>query len=99
MKEFRFLSLIVAAALALSTMACSTSGRVALDDQTIANNIKRQLEDPSGPAGPFGIDILVHKGSVSLDGKVPSQGSKEQAMQIAQQSQGVKDVKSFLVVE
>ena len=83
--------------LAIIGMAgCASTGRVAVDDQTIANNIKQQLEAPTGPEGPFGIDILVHKGAVSLDGAVPSQAAKEHALQIGQSQEGVKDIKSFL---
>lgn len=80
----------------LATMGCATGGKIT--DADIANSIKDQLEAPSGPEGPFAIDIFVKKCDVTLDGKVDSDGAKQQAMGIAQSSEGVKSVKSFLII-
>lgn len=92
-KLFGFL---LAGIVSVGLMNCATTKKTTLTDQDIANNIKTALESPSGPEGPFGIDIWVDKGTVTLDGEVPSQGAKEKAMQIAQGSEGVKELKSFL---
>ena len=87
---------LLAGVVSVGLMNCATTKKITLTDQDIANNIKAALESPSGPVGPFGIDIWVNKGSVTLDGEVPNQSAKEKAMQIAQGSEGVKDLKSFL---
>ncbi len=96
MKHAKVFGMIAAGVLCIGLMNCASTKKTTLTDQDIANNIKAQLESPSGPSGPFGIDIWVHKGSVTLDGEVPSQSAKEKAMQVAQSSEGVKDLKSFL---
>lgn len=92
----RIFGFLIASVLSIALTNCATTKKTTLTDQDIANNIKASLESPSGPDGPFGIDIWVNKGSVTLDGQVPNQMAKEKAMQIAQSSDGVKDLKSFL---
>lgn len=100
MKSSRFFLLATVGILAVSLFSCAgASKRTAMDDQTIANQIKAQLEAPTGPDGPFSIDISVKKGAVSLDGTVVNAGVKDRALEIAQTTAGVKDVKSFLVVK
>jgi len=99
MKNYRLLTLVLAGMLCLSVFGCaSSSKRVVLDDQTIANQIKDSLEAASGPVAPFTIDIFVEKGAVELDGTVASAAAKAKAIEIAHTSQSVKDVKSFIVV-
>jgi len=93
----RFLLLATVGLITTAMLGCAgATKKTALDDQGIANQIKAQLEAPTGPNGPFSIDILVTKGAVTLDGQVPSAQVKDQAMEIAQATQSVKDVKSFL---
>ena len=99
MKYHRLFCLLVVGVVSAGLMGCATTKKTAFTDQDIANNIKAALESPAGPEGPFGIDIWVHKGSVTLDGEVPSQSSKEKAMQTAQSAEGTKDLKSFLDVK
>lgn len=92
-----FLSMLALASLVcLATIGCASGGKLA--DADIATSIKQQLEAPSGPEGPFAIDIFVTKSDVTLDGKVDSDASKQQAMGIAQSTEGVKSVKSFLII-
>lgn len=95
----RFFFWFVIGVLCVSLVGCASTKKVALDDQTIAENIKGGLEAPSGPQGPFKIDIDVNKGDVVLDGQVPSTAAKERAMEVAHVEEGVKDVKSFIEVK
>ncbi len=100
MKNYRLLTLVFVGMLCLTVIGCATSSkRVVLDDQTIANSIKAALEAPTGPDGPFTIDILVNKGAVQLDGTVPNTAAKEKAIEVAHSSEGVTDVKSFIAVK
>lgn len=92
-----FLSLAICA-LALATVGCASTQRTVVSDQAVADQIKQGLEAPTGPEGPFLIDIFANKGEVTLDGHVPSAQAKERAMDVAHTTQGVKDVKSFLSV-
>lgn len=88
--------LLVAGVLSVALIGCASSSKIA--DADIANGIKNQLESPAGPDGPFTVDIFVSKGEVTLDGKVPSASAKEQAISSAQSAEGVKTVKSFLII-
>lgn len=83
--------------LTVSLTGCATqNARIA--DQSIADMIKADLEATSGPEGPFEVNVYVTKGEVLLDGSVPSNSAKEEAMDIASAQEGVKEVKSFLLV-
>ncbi len=95
----RLFLFITIGVLCVSVMGCATSQKVTVDDETIANQIKTELESPAGPEGPFEIDILVKEGTVQLDGEVKSIQAKEKAMELAQKTEGVKDVKSFLITK
>ncbi|RJP18411.1 MAG: BON domain-containing protein [Candidatus Omnitrophota bacterium] len=92
----RFMLLLTVGFFCIALIGCASTKKVTLDDQTIANQIKTQLEAPAGPEGPFEINIIVNKGGVQLEGEVATVLAKEQAMAIAQSSEGVKDVKSFI---
>lgn len=99
MKLQRLVLLMVVVAFSVALVGCATSQKTVLSDQEIANNIKAHLESPAGPEGPFVIDVIVDRGVVKLDGKVKNAAAKAEAMDIAQQAQGVEEVKSFLVVQ
>ena len=100
MKNNRLLTLVLVGMLCLSVIGCaSSSKRVVLDDQTIADTIKASLEAPTGPDGPFTIDILVDRGTVQLDGIVKNTAAKEKAIEIAHTTDSVKEVKSLIVVK
>ncbi len=99
MKYNRLILLFAVGFLCVSMFGCAGgSRRVVLDDQTIALQIKDQLEATSGPEGPFEIDVIVDAGEVTLDGEVPTPLAKEKAIEITQITEGVKDVKSYLIV-
>lgn len=99
MKNYRLLTLVLVGMLCISVIGCASTKKVVLDDQTVADAIKASLEAPTGPEGPFTVDIFVNKGAVQLDGTVPNTAAKERAIEVAQTADGVKDVKSFLVVK
>lgn len=97
MNKSRLMLWTLAGVLTFAMIGCATGG-AKLSDADIAESIKGQLEAPSGPDGPFAVDIFVTKGEVTLDGKVPDATAKEQSIGIAQSNEGVKAVKSFLIV-
>jgi len=99
MKSYRFLVVFLVCILSLALVGCATTKKTLMTDQELANSIKNSLEAPTGPEGPFLIDIFVNKGNVSMDGNVPTTAAKEKAMSIAHNTSGVKDVKSFLRVK
>jgi len=100
MKNYRLLTLVLVGMLCLSVVGCASSTKkVVLDDQTVADTIKASLESQTGPEGPFTIDIFVNKGAVQLEGNVPNTAAKERAIEVSQTADGVKEVKSFLVVQ
>lgn len=99
MKIQRLFTLIAVAVISIVMVGCASSQKMVAHDQAIADQIKGQLEAPAGPQGPFVIDILVDKTNVTLDGKVKDNKSKDQAAEIAQKTQGVKAVKSFINVK
>ena len=84
-------------AFAMTLSGCAHQ-RGGLTDQGIAEAIKSDLEAPSGPQGPFEINVLVQRGEVTLDGEVASNRARDEAMAAAQRMEGVRDVKSFLIV-
>ncbi|MGI6457244.1 MAG: BON domain-containing protein [bacterium] len=98
MKSNKFILMAVTGVLVVSMIGCANTRKVTMTDQQIADQIEAQLEAPTGPEGPFTIDIFVNKGNVTLDGTVPTATAKEQAMDVAHSTAGVKDVKSFLSV-
>jgi osmotically-inducible protein OsmY len=99
MKLQRILVMFSLVLLTVAMVGCATKQTAMLSDQEIANNIKSHLESPAGPEGPFVIDIIVDKGVVKLDGKVGDFQAKDEAGDVAQQQQGVQEVKNFLIVK
>lgn len=99
MKFHRLVLAVAVLALCVSTMGCATTKKQTMTDQQVADQIKANLEAPTGPEGPFKIDVFAHKGDVTLDGNVGSPAAKEKAMDVAHTTGGVKDVKSFLAVQ
>lgn len=91
------LMFLLAGALSLVLTGCAATGPQ-VTDQSIADSIKSDLEAASGPQGPFEVDIMVEDGEVTLSGDVPSTSSKEQAMQIASEAEGVEEINSYLIV-
>lgn len=100
MKKQRLLMWMLVGVLTISLAGCaSTSKKVVLTDEEIAMRIKNAYEAPSGPPGPFVIDIWVNKGVVQIDGEVPNNEAKLLAGEIAQGMDSVKEVKNYIRVQ
>lgn len=68
---------------------------VAVDDATISARVKTTLlNDPQ--VGALEIDVTTSNGVVTMSGTVKSQAEAERAIQLARQTNGVKDVISHL---
>ena len=81
-------------ALAVSTGCGKTVGQ-ALDDATITTRVKTALLNDPDVAGTR-IDVDTFKGVVTLSGAVKSKTEESKAIQLAQRTPGVSDVKSTL---
>lgn len=99
MRNSRILVVIICGLMCIAAVGCANKDIAKIDDQTIADSIKSQLESATGPEGPFGIDVFVKGGEVTLDGEVKTSAAKEKAMDIALNTEGVKDVKSWIEVK
>jgi hyperosmotically inducible protein len=96
-------ALIVAAVIGTATIAgcTSTPNRAStgqtIDDSVITAKIKAKLiEDPLTKAHEISVETF--KGTVQLSGFVESAAERTRAAQIANQVDGVKDVKNSLVL-
>jgi hyperosmotically inducible protein len=91
------LALIALLVLPLTFAACGKSVGETIDDATITARVKTKLlNDPQ--VGGLKIDVDTTKGVVTMSGVVKSQAEAERAVQLARQTDGVKDVKSTLQV-
>lgn len=88
--------------LAIVLIGCASSGKkkqVAVDDQVIVDQIKAKIEAPDGPPGPLSIDVDSYKGTVTLEGSVPSEAAKDQILSIVKyEVEGVTEVRSFVEI-
>lgn len=98
-----FIRYFLACFLVLSVAACSSTpkkrsfGEV-MDDGVITNKLKmKYMKDKIVKAHQ--IDIDTWKGVVSLKGSVDSQSQINRAIEFAERQQGVRQVKSYLVIE
>ena len=94
--------LLLAAALAVSTMACAptrtheSTGEV-VDDSVITAKVKASLTgDPDTKAHQ--INVETYRGTVQLSGFVDNAKARNHAVQIARETNGVKDVKNSLEI-
>jgi osmotically-inducible protein OsmY len=102
-------SLLIAAVLAAGAAGCSstdeqgsaeragaTAGRV-MDDSVVTGKVKAALvADPVTKAHQISVETF--QGTVQLSGFVDSNEAKSRAMEIARNTEGVKDVKNSLQV-
>ncbi len=88
--------------MAFVLLGCASSGKkkqVAIDDQAIVDQIKAKIEAPDGPPGPLSIDVDSYKGTVTLDGSVPSEAAKNQVLAIVKNGvEGVMEVRSYIEI-
>jgi len=94
--------LLLAAALAVSTVACAptrtheSTGEV-VDDSVITAKVKSGLVgDPLTKAHQ--INVETYRGTVQLSGFVDSAKARNRAVQIAHDTSGVKEVKNSLEI-
>jgi osmotically-inducible protein OsmY len=80
-----------------ASAGCGKSVGQAIDDTTITTRVKTALlNDPD--VGGTRIDVDTFKGVVTLSGGVKSRAEETKAVQLAQRTPGVTDVKSTLQV-
>lgn len=83
--------------LLLSACVKSIPQSSATDDATVTARVKTALlNDPA--VGALRIDVATSSGVVTLSGAVKSPGEQQRAIQVARGVNGVKDVRSSLVV-
>jgi osmotically-inducible protein OsmY len=88
---------VVAAVLAISTVACGKTVGEAIDDTTITTRVKTaMLNDPT--VGGLRVDVDTFKGVVTLSGRVKSQTERNQAVALARGVDGVTEVKDAMQV-
>ena len=94
--------LLLAAALAVSTVACAptrtreSAGEV-VDDSVITSKVKAELiRDPDTKAHQ--INVETYRGIVQLSGFVDNAKARNRAVQIARETNGVKEVKNSLEI-
>jgi osmotically-inducible protein OsmY len=88
---------VVAALLAISTVACGKTVGEAIDDTTITTRVKTaMLNDPT--VGGLRVDVDTFKGVVTLSGRVKSQTERNQAVALARGVDGVTEVKDAMQV-
>ena len=91
------LVLLALLVLPLTFAACGKSVGETIDDATITARVKTALlNDPQ--VGGLKIDVDTTKGVVTISGMVKSPAEAERAVQLARQTDGVRDVKSTLQV-
>jgi hyperosmotically inducible protein len=79
------------------TLACGKTVGETIDDATITTRVKTaMLNDPA--VGGLRIDVDTFKGTVTLSGRVKSQGEKDQAVLLARRINGVVEVKDALQI-
>jgi hyperosmotically inducible protein len=85
------------AAVACASTRTSRSTGQGIDDTTTTANVKAALiHDPVTKANQ--IDVDTYKGTVQLNGFVPSEASKERAAEVARNTKGVTAVHNNLAV-
>ena len=91
----------VAVALLVAAMLVSACGKTVgetIDDAAITTRVKTAfINDPV--VGAARIDVDTFKGVVTLSGRVKSKEEEVKAIELARTINGVKDVKSTLLIE
>jgi hyperosmotically inducible periplasmic protein len=94
---------VAIAAVLLTLVACAAKPRrtpysITMEDATVTAGVKTALlNDPV--IGALKIDVHSLDGVVTLSGRVPTRDQEAAAIQLARKVQGVKDVKSEIVIE
>jgi len=91
----------VSALLSTAAFGCTyfmgRSATQSLDDTVIAGDIKTKIvKDPD--LNIFAIDVSSYEGNVTLAGVVPDKAAQQRVIRYAQNTQGVKSVKTNLKI-
>ena len=102
-QKTRLMSLVVCLILSVAILGCAgdrttRSTGQAVDDSAVANKIKMALYADKDVSGTQ-IEVEVFKGIVQLSGFVDSAAQAQKAVQIAQNTNGVKEVRNSMVVK
>jgi hyperosmotically inducible protein len=93
------LALALAAPLGGGVVACSTtqSAGTQVDDSWITTKIKSKLAaDPEVAAS--NVDVDTNEGVVTLSGRVENEENRQEALELARETEGVKSVRDMLEV-
>lgn len=99
----RYAALAVCVVLLATIVSCagdrvSRSTGEYIDDSTLATKVKAALHGDPDVSG-FQIEVEVFKGVAQLSGFVDTATQKQQAEQIAQNVEGVREVENSLIVK
>ncbi|MDO8520234.1 MAG: BON domain-containing protein [Deltaproteobacteria bacterium] len=95
-KQVSLILVIILLAACSATPKKRSVGEV-IDDSVISNKLKvKYLRDKTVKGLKINIDTW--KGVVTLKGKVDSQGQIDRAVELAERQQGVREVKSYLII-
>lgn len=102
-QKTRYISLVVWLILSLTLLGCagdrtSRSTGQAVDDSAVANKVKMALNADKEALGSQ-IEVEVFRGTVQLSGFVDSAAQARKAVQIAQSTNGVKEVRNSMLVK
>lgn len=96
-RVFWVLTLVVFLATGCATLTGKTAGQT-VDDATITSKINAKIiKDPQ--LSYLKIDVDTFQGNVTLSGTVPSTAAQERAVELAKNTEGVKSVKTNLVIQ
>jgi osmotically-inducible protein OsmY len=98
-----YISLVICLILSMAILGCagdrtSRSTGQAVDDSAVANKVKMALYADKEVSGSQ-IEVEVFRGTVQLSGFVDSAAQARKAVQIAQSTNGVKEVRNSMVVK
>ena len=96
-KTFVFLMIVVLFASGCSTLTGRTAGQT-IDDSTITTKINLKIiEDPELKYLKINVDTF--QGHVTLTGTVPSKEAADRLVRTARSVEGVRDVKTNLIIQ
>ena len=96
--RMRTVSVVLAFVLLVAPLIASSKKDAPVTDDAITDQVRVKIaSDPDVKSGAA-IDVEVHDGVVTLNGKVKTEKEKEKAERLAKKVKGVKSVDNKLVV-
>ncbi|MEW5744751.1 MAG: BON domain-containing protein [Nitrospirota bacterium] len=96
-RAFLMLVLAVFLATGCATLTGRTAGQT-IDDSTITTKINGKIiQDPQ--LSYLKLDVDTFQGAVTLSGTVPSKAAQDRLVEIVKSTEGVKSVKTNLVIQ